>query len=634
MRLCPTLTSLLVLLGLYGICTGFVQENCINYIHRYDRVYSVPGDVAMLNSDLLSRSVFDFTSVLYNFTWYNSKTNQEIKNESSRILILNETLWFLKTTLDDKGKYMAILRTPSQCFIQTFNLDVDQQVSGECWRPKKAHQTLSGGVNGILSCPLRDYIDKLHSYNITSSLTWLRGCDPIKDWTRRNDSTAAIQLYINEAGLENNHFYTCTLTFTLGGVTGSISETIKTEVTVETYGVPQVQEPSGETIKAQIGSSFRKQCLVFVPSVGNTSVTVIWFVNKMPIPTNKPTQRIYTTDKRNRSQDVPVKGIFFERVLIISELKEEDFHLNYTCHVFSDRGSPQGYFTLLPADPNILLPIGLVFGGAMVLFIASVIICYVFKVDIVLWFRRAFPGLYANTDLDSKLYDAYVAYPQPCDTGFSEEIERFAIHTLPKVLENSCGYQLFIAGRDCLPGEAIVDSVEESLKASRCVLLLYTASTFISKKHTGNDNKISKSSNSYEKSGIKTKDESSSGIYDGEKEFYPDAKQQFTCAVAMHKALMEGSLKVILVELEEISPDELALLPESVRQLRKEQGAVRLWKNQKKKQRSGTCMWNREDEEKGEWDTQLSPALSPSSRFWKEMRYHMPVKSKKRRTLT
>lgn len=47
-------------------------------------------------------------------------------------------------------------------------------------------------------------------------------------------------------------------------------------------------------------------------------------------------------------------------------------------------------------DPNIVLPIGLVFGGVTVLFIISVTIYYLFKVDIVLWFRSAFPVLYTS----------------------------------------------------------------------------------------------------------------------------------------------------------------------------------------------------------------------------------------------
>lgn len=57
------------------------------------------------------------------------------------------------------------------------------------------------------------------------------------------------------------------------------------------------------------------------------------------------------------------------------------------------------------------------------------------------------------SDGDGKLYDAYVAYPQSCGVAFSEEVDTFALHTLPQVLEKACGYKLFIAGRDCQPGQ-------------------------------------------------------------------------------------------------------------------------------------------------------------------------------------
>lgn len=48
-------------------------------------------------------------------------------------------------------------------------------------------------------------------------------------------------------------------------------------------------------------------------------------------------------------------------------------------------------------DPNSMVPIGAALGGGMVLFVVSVVAYYVFKLDVVLWFRRTFPVLYANT---------------------------------------------------------------------------------------------------------------------------------------------------------------------------------------------------------------------------------------------
>ncbi|CAJ1079098.1 interleukin-1 receptor type 1-like isoform X2 [Xyrichtys novacula] len=625
MGMSSTLRSLLLFIGTHGICSGFLQENCTNYNLQFERVFSVPGDVAMLNSTLVSPDVFDFTSVPYNITWYNSKTGQEINNQTGRILVQGETLWFLRVTLEDDGDYVTVLRTPSRCYMQATKLVVEEPVAKQCGRPRKVYQTLTKGVSDMLSCPLLDHINKLKSYNIESSVKWYRGCEPIEDGTGKYTYWDMTKLKIDGVDSQNNGSYTCTLTFTLGGITGSMSETIDAWVREEYSLVPQVHEPANETVKAQIGSSFSRRCLVFVPCVGTPMVDIMWLVGHNFIDSN-PDDRIYISEERVW-QDAPLKGVWFERLLVFSELRKEDFNVNYTCRVYSNRGFPEGYFTLIQEDPNIILPIGLVLGGVTVLFINSVIIYYLLKVDIVLWFRRAFPVLYPNKDLDGKLYDAYVAYPQPCAAGFSEEVEEFALHTLSQVLEKTCGYKLFIAGRDSLPGEAIVDSVEQNLQASRRVLLLYTASTFISKRLTSstssyNNNNISKSSDG------KTTDDSSSMDYDSDKEVYSDTRQPYECASAMYKALLEGSLKVVLVELEEISPAQLALFPESVRQLRKKQGAVCWWKNLKKRQRSGTCM-RREDEEKGGQDTKLSPSSCPSSRFWKEMRYHMPVRGKR-----
>lgn len=58
-----------------------------------------------------------------------------------------------------------------------------------------------------------------------------------------------------------------------------------------------------------------------------------------------------------------------------------------------------GFFVSLSvsADPNVILPIGLLLGGATFLFLLSVVTYRLFEMDIVLWLRRAFPVLYANT---------------------------------------------------------------------------------------------------------------------------------------------------------------------------------------------------------------------------------------------
>uniref|UniRef100_A0A7N5ZTS1 Zmp:0000000936 n=1 Tax=Anabas testudineus TaxID=64144 RepID=A0A7N5ZTS1_ANATE len=624
MGLSSAMGSFLFLFGLCGLCAGFIQGNCTDYKLQFERVFSVPGDMAMLNSTLVSPDVFDFTTVPYNITWHKSDTNQEMSNQTGTILIRGETLWFLNVTLDDDGEYVTIVRTPSQCYRQVTKLVVDLPVTGECGRPRTTEQTLISGVNDKLNCPLKEQIDKLKSYNITTSFMWYRGCDPVADGKEGTYTYRDNLLMIKEVNVQHKSSYTCTLKFTLGGITGSMSDTINASITEEYCLAPQLHEPANEVIKAKIGSSFNKSCRVFMPSVGPCSAYISW-------ESTNP-ERVYKSKERKWSQDVPSKGMWFEQLLLFSELREEDFHINYTCYVYSSRGNTKGYFTLLPADQNIILPIGLVLGGVMVLFTISVIIYYIFKVDIVLWFREAFPLLYSNKDLDGRLYDAYVAYPQPSAVGFSKEVETFALNILPQVLENVCGYKLFIAGRDCVPGQVISNSVEENIQASRCLLLLYTASTFTSKSYASrtstNTNKISMSGDCSDNSESKTNDNSNCTSFDVSDEVYPDTRQQLECVEAMHRALLEGSLKVVLVELEEITPAQLALFPESVRHLRKKQGAMCWWKKQTTRKSWRMCTGSNEDQDSG-YNTQLSPSLSPSSRFWKEMRYHMPVKGRR-----
>lgn len=152
---------------------------------------------------------------------------------------------------------------------------------------------------------------------------------------------------------------------------------------------------------------------------------------------------------------------------------------------------------------------------------------------------------------------------------------------------------------------AVVDAVEESMWASRRLLLVYTGSTFCSGGQS----------------------DSSSDVL--------EAWKSFERQMAMHRALLEDSLKVVLVELEEITPTQLAFFPESVRHLRERQGAVCWWKSSRTRRTRGLrCgRWGEEEvkEKRGELASPSfsSPSLSSSSHFWKELRYYMPVRGKR-----
>lgn len=54
------------------------------------------------------------------------------------------------------------------------------------------------------------------------------------------------------------------------------------------------------------------------------------------------------------------------------------------------------------------------------------------------------------------MYDAFVVYQtQSLDEEAEEKLSSFVTKILPSVLEDKCGYRLFIQGRDDIPGEGI-----------------------------------------------------------------------------------------------------------------------------------------------------------------------------------
>ncbi|XP_059355435.1 interleukin-1 receptor type 1-like [Carassius carassius] len=167
-----------------------------------------------------------------------------------------------------------------------------------------------------------------------------------------------------------------------------------------------------------------------------------------------------------------------------------------------------------------------------------------------LWVRNVFPFLYKTTAGDGKQYDAYITYPRVLE-GSSEKAEIFAISTLPQVLEGQHGYKLFILGRDGLPGEAVVDVVQDALSRCRRLLLLYTASSLCS----------------------------------------PEAQDWAEQQTGLYQVLVEDSMSVVLLELEEIH--QPLRLPHTVRLLKHKQGAMQAWKRRKR-----WPFWDRKSEER------------------------------------
>ncbi|KAL2076968.1 hypothetical protein ACEWY4_027427 [Coilia grayii] len=553
---------------------------CVDYGEEFNRVFRRPGEVAVLNCAVEELNV----SHPYELTWYDLHTGRQLSAQPGRTILRGSTLWLFNLTQHHDGKYMCVVRSAGGCSKKVYVLVVEagQGVWPErgCVNRDRSIQYLRALSTGILSCPIQDYLPYVDpSYTVT----WYKGgCMEVplgQKYLLRGDG----YLQLNSVGLDEVDNYTCLFTFTMDTHThtpthGYMTETIETTVSVKVTYQPRILLPQGEIVKVYLGSSLHYVCRVLVPGVGaDHDVLVRWRDSDTLISTD-PNQRVHQILHRAERDE---NGVIMKSELVLTEVREEDLDLNFTCITTSGYLNPQASIKL-QLDSNLLLPLGLVFGGVALLFIQGVVIYRLFRIEITLIFRDMMPYLYPSTEGDGKLYDAYVVYPRVIGQSASAQ-ETFALSTLPKMLEGCYGYRLFILGRDCIPGEALVDVVCASLSLSRRVLLMYGGRGL-----------------------------SAGGVSD----WGACLEQQ----LALQRSLLEDEdLGVVLIDLGGV-PD--SALPPAVRLLKEEQGAL-----SPTPQATPTCC---RTQPIGQEEEEELASINPSPRFWRELRYHMPIRGKAR----
>uniref|UniRef100_A0A3B4BDU1 TIR domain-containing protein n=1 Tax=Periophthalmus magnuspinnatus TaxID=409849 RepID=A0A3B4BDU1_9GOBI len=216
-----------------------------------------------------------------------------------------------------------------------------------------------------------------------------------------------------------------------------------------------------------------------------------------------------------------------------------------------------------PLSPTESL-VSLVTAGTcvFVLFVLISVMVKCFVIDLVLLSRRLFPFRLGDTGV--KVFDAYVVYQMPSHEKPIEELLcRFVSQELPHILENMCGYKLFIHGRDNLPGEDLVELVEERMRKSRRLMVILTPCA-------------------------------ASGVT----ETY-EQPEGYDWQVGLHQALVLRDLSVILIQLGDTGPRGYSHLPPALQHLIQKSAPIR-WT-------PGPC------------------TAQVHSRFWKRVRYLMPA---------
>ncbi|XP_062259279.1 interleukin-1 receptor-like 1 isoform X2 [Platichthys flesus] len=179
---------------------------------------------------------------------------------------------------------------------------------------------------------------------------------------------------------------------------------------------------------------------------------------------------------------------------------------------------------------------------------------------------------------DARMYDAYVVYQmQKMDKVTEYTLCQFITQVLPSVLEEKCGYRLFIQGRDDIPGEDRMELVESNMKQSRRLMVILTPGSG---------------------SGSEMTDQ------------HPDSLRDsviggFDWQVGLHHALVQREMSVILIQLGDTGPQGYTHLPIGLQHLIRKSAPIR-------------------------WPDVSRNAAARNSRFWKRVRYLMPATPAKR----
>ncbi|XP_037662903.1 interleukin-1 receptor-like 2 [Choloepus didactylus] len=436
-----------------------------------------------------------------------------------------EKTWilFLPLTREDSGIYRCVIKNINSCHRIHVNLTVIKKYP--CGVSRSSLLNLSNEYQQILylrkDYSLICFLNFPESY-VLDSIKWFKDCKEIKG---ERFITWETKLLVINASEEDRGNYACEarLNHTVRQITISNSISVNTTERYEYGGkVPKITYPKNNSIQVRLGSTLIVDCNI-TDSKENTNPRS-WKVN------NTLVEDYYSESKRVRegvekwisSQQYK----FYTVNITFLEVKKEDYGHPFVCHA----GVSAAYIILEPPAPDFQ---AYFIGGFLALagVAVSVILIYnIFKIDIVLWYRSAFPS--AGTVQDRKVYDAYVLYPKLPRESRSHDMDMLVLKILPDVLERQCGYKLFILGRDDFPGQAVANVIDENIKLCRRLIM----------------------------------------IVGPESLGFGLLKNMSEEQIALSNALIQDGMKVILIELEKI--EDYTDMPESIKYIKQKHGTI------------------------------------------------------------
>ncbi|KAK0143333.1 Interleukin-1 receptor-like 1 [Merluccius polli] len=381
------------------------------------------------------------------FTWHRQTQlgDSQISSEEKRVHHHGPALFFLSLSLNDSGNYIARDNYEGKC--RYFNISVRVVPTQELHQYLHTTQELTDS-NPKINCP-ENVVEVCE--HLAGSLHWYRKSVLIEG---ENKDTLRI-LMATEA---DSGLYKCLCTWTHDGkkYTSSASReefpdsrnaTRIPKTIGESPVLPQTGLCSGRptasgsspgfpltiNCKAYCGINVRKHC------------NVRWKKNNHSVSGMEGYHQNFSSWMDSS------KHSYSSATLTINKVQTSDLHTSFRC--LADHYDKIKSHTLIlkPAESLTNLGVALVC-VSIVCLLATIAIKYL-AVDLVLFFRSFLR--FTKTHSDGSQYDVYVVYQSQQDSKAIEEVlNQFLSQALPLVLEQKCGYRVFIHGRDDIPGEA------------------------------------------------------------------------------------------------------------------------------------------------------------------------------------
>lgn len=490
------------------------------------------------------RFVFEWANPKNNFTWY-WKTSQDVRlvstEETELVHARGHVLFLLNATQGSSGCFMAREEREK---VRNHFLKVSVVPKNSSLR---YYSEVVGSPSVIIDCPSRA-LDTCKALN--GSLSWY------KDGVLLPEELSA-RVPKPNARPEDQGLYDCVCTWTYHQHQYRSVGSTQVRLREQEFSLDRVQilTPTEEEQLADEGARLLLNCSVLCGT-------------NVPLHMCKAWWRTTTTDlnsegynQTNISRLDDSKNTVATEVLTIARVSAEDLQRQFMCLGSGPFGDPVS-FTIRLRPRQSIAPMVAVGSCVFLLCVLVAVMVKYFSIDLALLSRRFIP--FRLKDNGVKVFDAYVVYQlQPQDKPTEEAQTRFVSQDLPRVLEEQCGYRLFIHGRDDLPGEDLVELVEERMRKSRRLIVILTP---------GSGSEVSETF---------------------------QQPEGYDWQVGLHQALVQRELSVILIQLGDTGPGGYSHLPPALQHLI---------------QRSAPIRWPLEPQ-----------AARSNSRLWKRVRYLMPA---------